>query len=149
MHVLLFQNGLLMWEQAVRFMLSTIVSVTALLLAALPGDSAEPPEGRFDLCTPETFCEIEGELDIVYPGYELWGAQIETAENCVTLLLPREYFNENADWDGRVVRVSGFAHEQPSHPGVHRYSYLDRQTMPGICDSLMFIYVDELTEISP
>ena len=114
--------------------------------------SSEPSDGVSDgvypICIPEKFCELQGTLDIIYPGYPLWGAVLYTSEGCVQLLLPPEYFDEDANWSDQEVELSGMAHEQPHNPNVLRYEFDGRQYMPGACDSLAFVYVEEMRRTS-
>ena len=84
---------------------------------------------------------MEGKLEIVAPGYPRSGAALEMSNGCITLLLPVEYFDRNANWNGRAVRITGTAHEEPNNPDLLWYEYMGRSTDIGVCGSGLFIFV--------
>src|SRR5262245_30241774 len=97
---------LLRLGEAVVHIRSLRIALIALLVAIKPSEAGEilpGPTGtqHNDQCKADNPCELQGRLHILAPGFPGSGARILTQAGCVALLLPPEYFDAGATWDGQ------------------------------------------------
>jgi hypothetical protein len=98
------------------------------------------------VCAVSSYCVVEGYLTL-HEGMPASVGVVETSSGCVALALERAIFDARDRWDGKYVRVAGWAYTQPAVDTVYWYKLKDRMVSLGVCDAGPVVYVENIEEI--
>lgn len=95
-------------------------------------------------CEIRKHCTVEGPLGL-HAGYPGSVGVIRGKAWCVALALDKAIHRERDRWDGKLVRASGMAYEQPIE--LSWYELDGRRVALGVCDSGPVIYVEKIEQL--
>jgi len=128
-------------------------SIAVLTLWSGEAATAQQDAARrlIEPCTSKAGCELEGQLEIVAPGYALDGATLTTGQFCMPLLFSAEQYRAASAWNGQKVRVIGTAGRYAEPPDLHWWQFKDRRIQAGAClpkaSEGVFLYVDAVSAV--
>ena len=120
---------------------SQIVVMTMALLSTVANASVSTKNAQ--PCSIGEICKATGKA-VIFPPADGEQAWLELDKRCVALALPDDVYANRAHWNGRLVRVVGYAYRQPTGIFLY-YKIKGRRISGGVCEGNPLIIVDKIS----